>query len=124
MELDKIWGVGPATARSLVEQGYTSVAHLRAAMHALLPPPPVPPVSEAGVEKEKRVQPQQVEEEGGDDDDAVSGLLACAPTLPPRCPLTVQQMIGLNRYEDLLERMDREEVRRRQEWVHGPHLLC
>jgi hypothetical protein len=39
-----------------------------------------------------------------------TNVLTSAPVLPPRCPLTVQQMIGLNRFEDLLERMDRAEV--------------
>ena len=80
MEFDKIWGVGAATAKSLVEQGYQSIEHLRAAMQVYL--------------------------SNSDKTDISEG----APSLPPRCPLNVQQMIGLNRYEDLLTRMDRNEV--------------
>lgn len=128
MELGKIWGVGPAAAKSLVEQGYTSVAHLRAAMHSLLNPPlerPVTAVSEPVSrcvsastiavsetvpenEHEHEHEKQETKEESKEEE--ATGLLECAPTVPPRCPLTVQQMIGLNRFEDLLERMDRDEV--------------
>ena len=93
MEFSKIWGVGPATAKSLVEQGYKSTSDLRVAMKVFLNP--------------------QKKNEYGDNKtvgNESTNVLTSAPVLPPRCPLTVQQMIGLNRFEDLLERMDRAEV--------------
>ena len=37
-------------------------------------------------------------------------VLTSPPKLPPECPLTVQQMIGLYRFQDLDTRMDRDEV--------------
>jgi len=109
LEFNKIWGVGPSTAQSLVDQGFKSIADLRAAMRSFLPPHQLKEEDDAKVMESDIV----IDESQKD----LSSLLPSAPTLPPRCPLTVQQMIGLNRFEDLLERMDRDEVRDIEETV-------
>lgn len=124
MELDKIWGVGPATAKSLVEQGYNSVAELRAAMYALQmqhstaasPSSALFDCSAATTAtavEEIQIPPKSNDGRNEEEEEALRevAVLQFPPTVPPNCPLTVQQVIGLNHYEDLLERMDRDEVR-------------